>query len=159
MDTLGIDVSSPNSRGAQSSQGGKGKSGRGGRGQQPTTSLAEEFTFNRESRFGLELMKRLKDELDASKVMDAVMRPSADPDLAVVIALGTEFMPEGALDTLLSGVFTVVGKVTQIVEGDDEISLYRRTAFSYLGNHQLDSTLEKLPGVNPAYGQHKARSP
>src|SRR5688500_4084654 len=74
------------------------------------------------------------------------MRPSADPDLAVVIALGTEFMPEGALDTLLSGVFTVVGKVTQIVQGDDEISLYRRTAFSYLGSHHLDSTLEKLPG-------------
>jgi hypothetical protein len=60
-----------------------------------------------------ELLNRIREDLTKSKVTDVVMRPSSAENLNVVIALGLEFLSEGVLETLLSGRFTVLGKVTQ----------------------------------------------
>jgi hypothetical protein len=162
LDMLGIDLSGSRSKGAQSSPGGKARGGRGGKGHRNSAPQLEEFTSDQEFQFGVQLMQRLKDDLESSKVTDVVMRPAAAEELSVVIALTTEFLPEGSLDNLLSGVFTVIGKVTQIVEGDDEISLYRRTAFSYLGSSELNSTFEQLPdetGLQTAGGTMSIKAP
>jgi hypothetical protein len=58
--------------------------------------------------------------------------------------LALEFLPEGTLENLLSGDFSVLGKVTRIVEGDEEISLYQRTVLSYLGSGDIDATFAQL---------------
>jgi hypothetical protein len=38
------------------------------------------------------------------------------------------------LDTLLSGRFTVLGKVTRVVQDEEEISLYQRSTLRYFVN-------------------------
>ena len=60
-------------------------------------------------------MQRIREDLAKLKVVDAVMRPSSVDDLTVVMALALEFLPEGTFENLLSGDFSVLGKVTRVV--------------------------------------------
>lgn len=100
--------------------------------------------LDQDSRIGFQLMQRIKDDLATSKVVDVIMRPSALEELSVVIALATEFLPEGAFDNLLSGDFTVLGKVTRIVEGDDTISMYQRTMFNNVDSSDFDEVFDNI---------------
>lgn len=139
FDMLGVDLSGNQSSRTQQT-GGKKR----GKGQQRTTSQPAELTLDTETQLGFQLMQRIREDLAKAKIMDAVMYPSTVEDLTVVIALALEFLPEGAFENLLSGNFSVLGKVTKIVEGDEEISLYQRTVFSYLGSSDIDDSFTQL---------------
>lgn len=89
-------------------------------------------------------MKRIRDDLAQSKVQDVVLHPATVDELNVVVALAQESLPEGAFDNLLSGDFTVLGKVTRVVEEDDEISLYQRTVFRNVDSDALDEMFDSL---------------
>lgn len=141
LNMFGVDLSS-NTK-PQQGQGGGGKQKRGQQQQRPT-SLADQFQIDDEGRMGLQLMQRIREDLAQSKVLDAVLHPSDIEDLNVVMALALEFLPEGALDNMLSGDFSVLGKVTRLVEDSDEISLYQRTVFKNLDSESLDEMFDGL---------------
>jgi hypothetical protein len=139
MDLFGMSASTP-----QPSRGqGSGKKGRGQR-RQGGAPAQDDLGLNAEEQQGLQLMTRIREDLAASKVQDVVLQPSSVRDLNVVVALAQEFLPEGAIDNLLSGDFSVLGKVTRIVENNDEISLYQRTVFRNLESDSLDEVFDKL---------------
>ncbi len=129
---------------SQQSQGGGGKQKRGQQQQQRSTSLADQFQIDDNGLMGLQLMQRIREDLEQSKILDAVMRPSGIVDLSVVMALALEFLPEGALDNMLSGDFSVLGKVTRLIKGSDEINLYQRTVFKNLDSESFDEMFDGL---------------
>lgn len=139
IDMLGVDVLGTKSPRTQPA-GGKKR----GKGQQRTASELDELALEGEAQLGFRLMQRIREDLAKSKVVDAVMRPSSVDDLTVVMALALEFLPEGTFENLLSGDFSVLGKVTRVVEGEEEISLYQRTVFSYLGSDDIDAAISEL---------------
>ena len=96
--------------------------------------------------FALKIMQRLKDDLTKSKVVDVVMQLSSKADVSVIISLASEFLPEEALDNLLSGHFTVLGKITRVLEGEEEVNLYQRSTFGnmLLNNDEMRSGIEDL---------------
>jgi hypothetical protein len=104
----------------------------------------------------LELFNRIREDLSRSRVIDVVMKPSGTRNLTIVIALALEFLPEGTLETLLSGQFTVLGKLTRVLKKDEEINLHQRTVFSFLDSSVLDEPLE---GLGAEAGLRLARNP
>jgi hypothetical protein len=138
MDMFGVDVSAGQN---QSGQGG-GKRNRGQR--QQSCSSHDPFGLDANARKGLQLMIRIKDDLAQSKVQNYVLHPTTAGGLNVVITVAQEFLPEGAFDYLLGGDFTVLGKVTRMVGGDDEIGLYQRTLFRNLDSDRVDSLFKNL---------------
>jgi len=132
MDMFGVELPQDQPARTQSGGGGGGKRKRGQRQQHQGASAADELGFDSEALQGLQLMKRIREDLAQSKVLDVVMLPSTVEELTIVIALAQEFLPEGSLDNLLSGDHSILGKVTRVVEGNDEINLYQRTVFRHL---------------------------
>ena len=139
LEMLGVDPSRAQS---SSPQAGVGK--KQGKGQRRATPEPNAFALDERTQLGFQLMQRIREDLAKSKVVDAVMRPSRVEDLTVVIALALEFLPEGTFENLLSGDFSVLGKLMGVVEGDEEISMYQRTVFSYLGSDVIDDTFTQL---------------
>jgi len=80
------------------------------------------------------------------------MQPVSIPELKVLVGLSSEFLPEGSFENLLSGHFTVLGKVTRILEGEDKISLYQRTSSSYLMTNSAFNFAEALRPLQQAFG-------
>jgi hypothetical protein len=144
FDILGYDLSGKGKAIAQNPQKGRNQRKRGQGGQQLSAPTSQELELDAEGQIGFQIMQRIKDDLAASKVLDVVMRPSAVESLAVVIALATEYLPEGAFDNLLSGDFTVLGKVTRVVEEDAEISLYQRTMFNNINSSEFDKVFAEF---------------
>lgn len=144
FEILGVDLSGNDNTGAQNPQKGGKRQGRGQGSQQQSVPAPQGLELDADGRVGLQIMKRIKDDLAASKVWDVIMRPSDIEDLTVVIALATEFLPEGAFDNILSGDFTVLGKVTRLVESDNEISLYQRTMFNNLDSSDFDKVFTQF---------------
>lgn len=99
----------------------------------------------------LDLFSRMQKDMEESKVLDVVMHPMTIPDLTVVIALGVEFMQQGTLDYILSGNFTVLGKVSRVLKEDETINLFQRSAFSFFDSSLVGSAFEgiqKSDGLN-----------
>lgn len=138
LEMLGVDPS----RAQPSTPQASGK--KQGKGQRRAASEPNAFSLDKETQLGFQLMQRIREDLAKSKVVDAVMRPSAVENPTVVIALALEFLPEGTFENLLSGDFSVLGKVTRVVKGNEEISMYQRTVFSYLGSDVIDDTFTQL---------------
>ena len=110
-----------------------------------------------DSLFGLRIAQRVKDDLQESKILDAILRPSDVEGLTVVLSLALDALPEGALDNVLSGRFTVLGKVTRIVEGEEEISLYQRSALRYfMDNSEFESA---FTSIGQGFGLNIADNP
>jgi len=110
-----------------------------------------------ESLLGLRIAQRIKSDLEESKMLDAVLYPSEVEGLTVVLSLVLEALSEGALDNLLSGRFTVLGKVTRVVQGEEEISLYQRSALRYLvDNTSLESA---FAGIGTSAGLNLSDNP
>jgi hypothetical protein len=139
MDLFGMGV--PTSQPSRAQGGGKKRRGQGRQGGAPAQDA---FGLDAEEQQGLQLMTRIREDLAESKVQDVVLQPSGVDGLTVVVALAQEFLPEGAFDNVLSGDFSVLGKVTRIVEDDDEISLYQRTVFRNLESESLDQVFDNL---------------
>lgn len=144
FEMLGLDLTGSDNTRAQNAQRGKNQQKRGQKGQQQPALAPQGLELDAEGRIGFQIMQRIKDDLASSKVVDVIMRPSALEDMTVVIALATEFLPEGAFDNVLSGDFTVLGKVTRVVQEDDEISLYQRTMFNNLDSSDFDKVFAEF---------------
>jgi hypothetical protein len=117
--------------------------------QQKTTnplSEIEQFNSDPEKAFILKMLNRMREDILSSKVVDVVMRPVGlgEEDLSIVIALSLEFLTDSAFQTLLSGQFTVLGKVVQVLKDEGNISLYQRTTFSYLDSSFVNTLLDSF---------------
>lgn len=73
----------------------------------------------------------MRDDLDDAAVRDLVLI-HAD-GMKAVLTLATEFLTNQTTDFLLGGRFTVLGKVTSVLEEDETINLTRRTALGLAG--------------------------
>jgi hypothetical protein len=94
--------------------------------------------------FTLRFMQRLKDDLTKSKIIDVVMKLPHGGNLSVVIALSSEFLPEGVFENLLSGHFTVLGKVVRVLEGEETLSLYQRSTLASMFSDQMKQGVDTL---------------
>jgi hypothetical protein len=137
MGMFGVEL--PEDRPARAQTGGGGRRRNRGQSQQRGAPAATEFGLDNEALQGLQLMKRIREDLAQSKVLDMIMIPSAIENLTMVISLAQEFLPDGSVDNLLSGDYSVLGKVTRVVEGDDDINPYQRTVFRLLDSDTLDA--------------------
>lgn len=88
--------------------------------------------------FVLKLLQRIREDLEHTRVKDVVLQPVGAEELTVLIALSSEFLPPGTLENLLSGHFTVLGKVVRKLVGNETISLYDRSPRAALVNSQQD---------------------
>lgn len=139
LDVFGVDLSDKQSVRTQ----GRGKKNREQR-QQSNAAANDLLEFDANTLQGFQLMKRIREDLTQSKVQDVVLHPATVDGLKVVVALSQESLSEGAFDNLLSGDFSVLGKVTRVVERDDEISLYQRTVFRNVESDALDEMFDSL---------------
>ncbi len=106
----------------------------------------EQFNSDPEKAFILKMLYRMREDILSSKVVDVVMRPAGIEveGLSVVIALSLEFLTDSAFQTLLSGQFTVLGKVVQVLKDEGSISLYQRTTFSYLDSNFVNTIVDSF---------------
>jgi len=139
LDVFGVDLSD----GKQAQKQSNRKQNRGQE-QQGRAATTNPLGLDAEARQGLQLMKRIRDDLAQSKVQDVVLHPAKIDELKVVLALAQESLPEGAFDNLLSGDFSVLGKVTRVIEDTDEISLYQRTVFRNVDSDSLDEMFDSF---------------
>lgn len=144
MTMMGLDMSDDSGSQSQKS------SGKGGGQNQPRRDPFQQLQQAFESRsteVALRIMHRLRDDFKKSKVIDVVMElPSAQEYISIVISLSSEFLPDGALENLLSGQFTVLGKVTRVLKGEDTINLYQRSTLGSMlsANEQLQAGIAGL---------------
>jgi len=79
----------------------------------------------------LGLLATMRADLEGSSMRDLVL--SGPADIRAVLTLSTEFLTPAAADRLLGGRFTVLGKVSRVLESGEAINLTRRTALGYAG--------------------------
>ena len=152
LNMLGVEITeNPSPNPALPNTQGQRKGGRNKKQQQqhsshgPSVSDFMGLELGAESLLGLRIAQRIKNDLEEAKVIDAILRPSKIEELTVVLSLALDALSEGALDNLLSGRFTVLGMVTRVVQNEDEISLYQRSALRYLVNiTDLESSFAAL---------------
>lgn len=96
----------------------------------PTEDLDEEDVFR--------LLATMRQDLDSSSMRDLVLLGAEE--VRGVLTLSTEFLTDAAADGLLGGRFTVIGKVTRVLGGDETINLTRRTALGLGGPDLRDSS-------------------
>jgi hypothetical protein len=89
----------------------------------PTEDLDQEDLFR--------LLATMRDDLDSSSIRDLVL--IGPENVRAVLTLSTEFLTAGAADRLLGGRFTVIGKVTRVLDSGESINLTRRTALGLGG--------------------------
>jgi hypothetical protein len=70
------------------------------------------------------------EDLSRAPVHDTVI---GGPDFEAVLTMSGEFFTEATRAHLRAGTFTVVGKVTRVLQGDDELNLLRRTVLGAMG--------------------------
>jgi hypothetical protein len=92
--------------------------------------LLEPLTEKRNQDIGLRLLVQMKDDLTDSPVHDMVIR---GPGFDAVLTLASEFFTDAADAFLRQGVFRVVGKVTRVLQAEDQINLARRTVLGAAG--------------------------
>jgi hypothetical protein len=80
---------------------------------------------------GIRMLFIMKDDLEVASVRDVVL--AADDSITTVLTLSTEFFSDQTTDYVLGGRFTVLGKVTRILAGEDTVNLTRRTALGIAG--------------------------
>jgi hypothetical protein len=93
----------------------------------------------------MKMLKGIRDDLNRARVIDVILQPTDMTDITIVAALSLEVMPDYLLDWLLTGRFTLLGKVIQVLQDQgEEISLYQRTTFNYLDSSSLEQSFEQL---------------
>lgn len=92
---------------------------------------AQSDKFSEEDSF--RMLATMRGDLDNSSMRDLVL---LGPDgVRVVLGLSTEFLTKAAADQLLGGRFTVIGKVSRVLDAGESINLTRRTALGLAGPH------------------------
>lgn len=92
--------------------------------------------------FGIELMRRMADDLAVAPVHDLLF--TATNGLRVVVTVASEFYSTDMNETLRAGNFRVIGKVTRILEDDESINLTRRTVLGATGPQMAQELLGDL---------------
>jgi len=91
----------------------------------------------------IRLFMTMRADLESATVRDLVL--DGPDDIRAVLTLSREFLHESSEDYLLGGHFTVLGKVTRVLELGDHINLTRRTALRLMGP---EHTREMVAGIN-----------
>jgi hypothetical protein len=144
MSMLGIEIPAIG-QDKQAKQSGKVQQNRRNKQQsQQNTASEDPFSLDEESILGLQIAQRIKQDLEESKTLDVILYPEDDKNFTVVLSLLLDALSVGALDNLLSGRFTVLGKVTRRIQGDEQINLYQRSVLRYFMNDDFFSVFEKL---------------
>ncbi len=134
---VGIDLERDTSSGAGSA-GGKNQ-----KGSRPTTGPASAGSVvDSES---LKMLKILKADVAKSTVVDLSM--SLPTGETVVLTASNEYITDAAVQYMLAGSFTALGKVTQIIGEGESISLLRRTVFSVLDAAGQSTTADAFGGL------------
>lgn len=97
----------------------------------------------------LRLLFIMKDDLEVSEVRDAVL--SGPDSITAVLTLATEFFTDRSLDYVLGGRFSVLGKVTCVIDDDETINLTRRTALGVAGPDMARSIVEAFTEDNELF--------
>jgi hypothetical protein len=82
------------------------------------------------TEFGMKLMTQMSDDIQASPVHDLLF---VAENLSAVITVDSDFYSETTKESLRSGYFRIVGKVTKILRPDETINLARRTVLGVAG--------------------------
>jgi hypothetical protein len=102
--------------------------------------LAVKVVEAQEQRKILRLLVQMRDELAESAVHDTVI---IGPDgLKAILTMSSEFYGEATNAYLREGVFTVIGKVTRVLDRGDQINLLRRTVLGAAGADQGRAMLQ-----------------
>lgn len=96
----------------------------------------------------VEMIRILKADIAKSTVLDLVMR-LADGRQAILSA-SNDYMSEATEQYMLAGSFSALGKVTQVLEPDEQISLLRRTVFAVMEATGQSIVQEMFSGLQNA---------
>lgn len=119
--------------------------------------VLQAFTEWQQKNRGVAMMGQMRDELANSAVHDAVLTAG---EITAVLTLASEFFTDTTRAYLRAGVFSVIGKVTRVLEGDATINLLRRTVLGAagpeFGRELIESSTEvetiKLETFDPIIG-------
>ncbi|MGV9405875.1 DUF6414 family protein [Streptomyces sp. NPDC003667] len=81
--------------------------------------------------YGIRILQQMRQDMDASPVRDVLFQNG--DGLKAVLTLDTRYFSEATREHLRAGEFIVLGKVTQLLEGDESINLARRTVLGAAG--------------------------
>lgn len=81
--------------------------------------------------YGLRILQQMRSDMDASPVRDVLFQNRNG--LKAVLTLDARYFSEATRENLRSGEFIVLGKVTQVLGGDESINLARRTVLGAAG--------------------------
>lgn len=138
---LGLDLEAPSGKSSGSGLGNQKRNKQRGnqQGRQAQTQEDEAALGQEEIR----LFMTMRADLESATVRDLVL--DGPDDIRAVLTLSREFLHESSEDYLLGGHFTVLGKVTRVLELGDHINLTRRTALRLMGP---EHTREMVAGIN-----------
>ncbi|MFE4207113.1 hypothetical protein ACFRSX_18445 [Streptomyces goshikiensis] len=96
----------------------------------PFAEVADQFhTF--EKSVEMRIIRKMKEELEASPVHDVVLETSTG--IKAVLTVASEYYDSSVAEKLSSGDFAVLGKVTRILREGESINLSRRTVVGKMG--------------------------
>lgn len=105
--------------------------------------------LSQEDIFGL--FATMRQDLDKSSIRDLVLL--GEKDLRAVLTLSTEFLTGTAAEYLLGGRFSVVGKLTRVLNEGESINLTRRTALGLGGPALVRGMVNDLRGTESLSGR------
>lgn len=84
----------------------------------------EQAAQRQQQTLGIRMLGQVSDDLATTPVQDTVINAR---DLKAVLTMSAEFFTDTTRAHLRAGVFRAVGKVTRILDHDDDLNLLRRT--------------------------------
>ncbi|MCW2919387.1 MAG: hypothetical protein JWN52_7455, partial [Actinomycetia bacterium] len=100
------------------------------------------------SKAGLRILLKMREDIEKAPVHDLLVRTLTG--LQAVLTVSSEYFTSATNEYLRAGEFVVLGKVTRILNGDDNINLTRRTVMGVAGP-DVSRQLIKDVTDNPAF--------
>jgi hypothetical protein len=124
---------------------GQGAAGqRQGQGRQSTTTKPQ-FSLSESLVQGARILDSVRTKVYEGPVADYVMSVPSSP-LKVVLPLTRRCMISGRGEQMEGGYFTVLGKVTRTLSGDEVINLIRRSTFGFLPREWIERAYDYMRG-------------
>lgn len=92
-----------------------------------------------EQNRGILMMGQMRDDLANAAVHDTVLN---GPGLRAILTMSTEYFTDITSAHLRAGIFTAVGKITRILDAEDQINLLRRTVLAGAGTDFARSLID-----------------
>lgn len=112
-----------------------------------------------EDRNRPKLVRILREDLEKSYVRDLVLECREIPAIPVILVVSTEFFTSKAVDYLVDGEFTVIGKVTGLADPGASVDLMRRTALATMSTEKVHTLVAQLSSDVEALGAASFSSP